>query len=377
MRVAVIQNVTLNDHRSVHSHNVACELQKREVTVDLILQKTDEDLQFVNRPYNLIQFPGETYSVTGQLQFMRHLLTHIKKESYDIIHAKNPFSSVLIPVLLRKSALIKSRVIYDMRGLWVDFGVHAGQFSPAAGKALNRVDTVVMHFCDHIIAISSELKWTLMMRGIPEEKITVITGSGVNIPEITGAPAENVKTLLGITGIIIGYVGTVSVSRQSDVLIKAFQHVQKHCKDCYLVLLGPEDGSVSNLVSQTKNVIHLETVPHEKAVSLMKSFDVAVAYHDRDVPIFNVAVPIKVLEYMAAGVPIVTTNHTMYKNVLVHRKTGYLTESDPEQFAQGIVTVLEDSYLQKYMVEQARKEVENYSIKALVDQLESLYERVY
>ena len=371
MKVALIQNVTLNDHRSVHSHNVACELQKRGIDVDLILQKTDEDLFFHDQPYRLIQLPGETYSVQGQITFMKASYNQIQEERYDIIHGKNPFSSVCAPLFLKRLGLIKSRIIYDMRGLWVDFGVHAGQFSPVLGTVLHAVDKTLMHLCDHVIAISSELEQVLISKGIPPRKVTTIPGSGVNIDEVEHILSEPLEDL-GISSPVTGYVGTVSASRQSDRLIEAFHHLLNHCKECHLVLVGPEDGTVSHLLSG-ENIHYLGVVPHRKALSLLKSFDVAVAYHDIDEPLFNVAVPIKILEYMAAGIPIVATTHAMYKNILVHRKTGYLTRSNPESFAQGILSVLKDELLQKSMVTQARMEVEKYSIQSLVDQLESLY----
>lgn len=368
----MMQNVTLNDHRSIHSHNVSCELQRRGFKVDLILQKTDQELQFRNIPYNLIQISGETYSMKGQLQFMKASYTTIREGSYDIIHAKNPFSSVLSPILLRKMHQIKSKIIYDMRGLWVDFGIHAGEFSPFTGKMLNALDTELMQLCDHVIAISPELKHVLVTRGIPLERITTIKGSGVNIEEIEKAVPEPLDQK--ISGILIGYIGTVSASRQSDKLIEAFQYVRKHCRDCHLVLIGPEDGTINNLFS-VKNVHYLGMVPHERAISFLKSFHVAVSYHDRDEPIFNVAVPIKILEYMAAGIPIVATTHAMYTNILDHKRTGYLTAPDPESFAQGILTVLDDTQLREFMARRAALEVEKYSIRSLCDQLESCYQK--
>ncbi len=372
MRIAILQNVTLNDHRSVHTHNVACELHKRGVRVDVILQKTDKPLQFTDRPYNLIHIPGETYSIPGQITFMKASLAVLKKRYYDIIHSKNPFSSVFSPLLLRTLRIIRSKIVYDMRGLWVDFGVHAGQFSPGMGKILNAIDGMMMHWCDHIITISPVLEQILISRGISPDTITTIKGSGVNIQEIEKLPSESVEDLLGISGTIIGYIGTISVSRHSDRLIHAFLKVRRQKKDCHLVLIGPEDGTVRHLFS-AKNVHWLGAVPNERALSLLKSFHLAVAYHDRVNPFFNVAVPIKILEYMAAGIPIVTTNHPMYSNILVHKKTGYLTPLTPERFAWGILTVLNSDELQKRLVDQARKEITHYSIQSLVDQLEVLY----
>jgi glycosyltransferase involved in cell wall biosynthesis len=373
MKVAIIQNVTLNDHRSVHSHNIARELQNRGYTVDVILQKTEEELQFTEQPYRLIQLPGKTYSVSGQIAFMKALPPILKRENYHIIHAKNPFSSVLIPIFLKKVNIVTSHVIYDIRGLWVDFGVHSHQFPPVLRPVLNGIDHILMHQCDHVIAISRELEGILLKRGIPADRITTIIGSGVNIEDIAQIPSKDIKQMYNIQGTVIGYIGTISASRQSDKLIKAFQHIRKHYKDCYLVLVGPEDGSVHNLITNTQNVIHLGYVPHQKAISLLKSFDLAVAYHDVEIPIFNVAVPIKVLEYMAAGVPVIATDHPMYQNILVHKKTGFLTQQNIHSFCQGVCTLLDDATLQKSLVEHAYKAVTQYSIKSLVDTLESIY----
>lgn len=369
VNIALIQNVTINDHRAIHIDSVARELVKRGHSIDVVLQKTTEEPQFSDIPYNLIELPGETYSVRGQIQFVVSSLRLLK--GHDIIHAKNPFSSVAAPAVLHTLRIIKSKVIYDMRGLWVDFGVYSGLFSPGLGKVLNVIDTTLMQLCDHVIAISPELNRILSQR-IPPEKITTITGSGVNIQEIEHITPESVHSL-GIDGVIIGYVGTVSAARHSDRLIEAFHHVRKQFKPCSLVLVGPEDGSVRELINHSEHVYHIGFVPHRKALALLKSFDVAVAYHDVENPIFDVAVPIKILEYMAAGIPVVATDHPMYRNVLAHKKTGYLTSQTPESFAEGILTVLEDSNLQRYMAEQTKQEVRKYSLESLVDQLELLY----
>jgi glycosyltransferase involved in cell wall biosynthesis len=305
---------------------------------------------------------------------MKALYSVLRKEPYDVIHAKNPFSSLLIPVLLKKMGAIPSRILYDMQGLWVDFGVHSHQFTPAMGTILNKIDYTLMQSCDHVITISSELKRALTTRGIPSDHMTAITGGGVDVKGIAQIPPEDVRQVAGIKGTIIGYIGTVSIHRHSDKLIKAFQHVTEHCKDCYLILIGPEDGTVRKLILKTRNVIYLGYIPYKRAISLLKSFDLAVAYHDVEAPIFNVAVPQKVPEYMAAGVPIVATDHPMYQNVLTHKKTGFLTQQNPHKFGEGICTLLDDTELQHLLRDHALKEVGSYSTQSLVDELESVYQ---
>lgn len=365
IKVGMIQNVTLNDHRSVYSHNAACELRKRGVEADLILQKTHEPLQYTHRPYRLLQVPGQTYSVRGQIQFVTGSLPVVKRGSYDIVHAKNPFSSVFSPVVLKEMGAIRSKIIYDMRGLWIDFGILSGKIPSYLGPFLKKMESLLMGRCDHLIAISPKLKEILCSQGMEEERISVI-GETVDIKAVEAVkPSEKGDSNL------IGYVGTISISRQSDKIIEAFKKLKR--KDTKLVMVGPvmEPSFFKSLVRE--NIVLTGFLPQEKAFQMMKSFDVAVAYHDTDHPVYNVAVPIKILEYMAAGIPVVATNHCMYKNILDNGRTAILTGKNPEDFALGMTYLLDNPDEAQKLANAARAEVKKHSIERLIDELESIY----
>lgn len=369
MKVCIIQNVTLNDHRSVYSHNVACELVRRGMDVDVVLQKTEEELQYKERPYNLLQIPGGTYSIPGQLQFIVHSLRILKENRYDIVHAKNPFSSLFSAVLLKNMGRIPSRVIYDVRGLWIDFGVMSGKIPPYLGRSLWRVEAGLMERCDHVVAISPTLKKVLQERGVKND-IAVVFGDGVDIKRIEkiGAAGKekgkgNVKT--------VGYLGTISVARQSEKIIEAFKKLRMD--DAQLVMVGPVgEPHLFETLARGHNIVLTGFMPQEKAFALVKSWDVVVSYHDVDLPVYNVAVPTKVFEYMACGVPIVATDHQMYRNVLDER-TAVLTAQNPEDFARGIEFVLENHERAREMAERARSEVEKYSIEKVTEQVMEVY----
>lgn len=371
MNVGIIQNVSLNDHRSVHSHNVACELQKRGINVDLILQKTDDTLQYKIRPYKLVQLSGKTYSIPGQLQFVTALFPVIARGNYDIIHAKNPFSSIFSAIILKKARMIQSKIIYDLRGLWIDFGVMSKRISPQLGPVLKRTEHVLLTGCDHIITISPILKEVLHSQGIDGKKITAVFGNGIDIngiESITPAKKSEITT--------VGYIGTISVTRQSDKIIKAFKSIQT--KDVHLIMIGPvvEPAVFKEIVSDCDNITLMGFLPQGEAFKYLKSFDIVLSYHDVDDPVYNVAVPNKIFEYMAAGVPIVTTNHCMYTNILENGKTAVLTEQNPEDFARGIQYLLDNYDAAKKMAQRARSVVEKHSITSVVDQLESLYKEL-
>jgi len=385
-RVAIVQNVTINDHRMIHIDGVSRELVKRGYEVEVFIQESDEEPQFRNRSYKTTWLPGDTYSMMGQLRFTYNLLRKLKKNAYDIVHAKNPFSSVF-PALLLRPIGGKAKIIYDVRGLWIDFGIFSGRISStsyALVPVLNKLDTLCMNKADEVISISHELKDILVKRGVEKRKIYVIVGDGVDFQKAKQAKKKEIRDVLSIDGKVIGYVGSIGKARSSERIVEAFEIVKKQTDlKANLVMMGSinEDYKdyLQKLIRQKKVedcVFLTGFVPHDEVLEYMKSFDVAVAYHEGDFQFYNVAVPTKILEYMATGRGIVTTNHKMYRNLLTHGKDAYLTEQNPKAFADGIIRILENDELSKRLSKNAQITAEKHSFEKITDKVEKVYESV-
>ena len=378
MRVALVQNITVVDHRMVHIDNVARELTSRGHHVDVIVNNSSQRIMMTSCPYKIISIPGETYSIFGQIRFVYNLYKLLRKEKYEIIHSKNPFSSVF-PALLNKA---HSKVIYDIRGLWIDFAVHAGYIPKQLKRILNYIDILCMKKVHAVIAISQEMKKILVERGVDDSKILVIVGAGVNTR--TRSDLKDVKDYLDISGRIIGYVGTISRSRSSDQIIQAFSILRKQSHfDTHLVLVGPfSDGEekyfrkLTNSMQLTNYISFTGFLPHELVLQLLTSFDVVIAYHEHDLPIYNVAVPTKILEYLSAGCAIVTTDQKMYQNILTNNKDAILTTQNPHAFANGILSVLNNPEISQKLKTNALQTAQKYSIESIVDSIEYMYEKL-
>ncbi|MFX0205628.1 MAG: glycosyltransferase family 4 protein [Candidatus Hodarchaeota archaeon] len=378
MRVALVQNITVYDHRMVHIDNVARELTSRGHHVDVIINNSSQSIIMTSCPYKIISLPGETYSIFGQIRFVYNLYKLLRKEKYEIIHSKNPFSSVF-PALLNKA---HSKVIYDIRGLWIDFAVHAGYIPKQLKKILNHIDIFCMKKVHAVIAISQEMKKILAERGVDDSKIMVIVGAGVNTG--TRSDVKDVKDYLDISGRIIGYVGTISRTRSSDQIIQAFSILRKQSHfDTHLVLVGPFSEGEEKYFRKLTNSMQLKNyisftgfLPHELVLQLLTSFDVVIAYHEHDLPIYNVAVPTKILEYLAAGCAIVTTDQKMYQNVLTNNKDAILTAQNPQAFANGILSVLNNPEISRKLKTNALQTAQKYSIESIVDSIEYMYEKL-
>jgi len=383
-KVAIVQNVSINDHRMVHTDGIGRELVKRGYDVEVVIQESGEKCQFENLPYELFCLPGDTYSIAGQLIFARNLFRLLRGKEYDIVHGKNPFSSVL-PALLLKKVGGRAKTIYDVRGLWVDFGVHAKRIPKAIASWLGWLDGFCMNRVDRVIAISHELRDVLVRRGVAEGNIEVIVGDGVDLLKARSVKVKDVRDVFGFDGKVVGYVGSIGRARCSERIIEAFEVVKEEADfDVSLVMMGPfpdefEAEYFQNLVEKKRlegAVFFTGYVSHDEAIGYMKSFDVAVAYHEGDFEFYNVAVPTKVLEYMATGRSIVATDHRMYRNLLTHGVDGYLTEQNPKAFAEGVLYLLENDELSERLSKNAQRTAEKYSFEKVTDEVEKVYESV-
>lgn len=379
MRIAIIQNVTKTDHRMVYTDGIARKLVQRGIKVDVIIQKSKDENQFEKPIYNVIELKGETYSLKGQLRFMYELAKYLKNEKYDVIHAKNPFSSTLAPILYRLFGR-RFTLIYDIRGLWADFMEEVKGNKSLWIPLIKRIDINCMNLCDGIITMSDELAYILQKRGVNQDKIRVIMSDGADISKIRKLSPINLIEKHQLKPPILGYVGSVAMGRRSHKIIEAFKQVANEIPDARLVMIGPIYGEENikkfideiNLSDKVLLLGYLEK--HDEVLRYCKSFDVALAYHDKNLPSFNVMVPIKLIEYLACGRPIVATDHKAHKNLLKHGFNAFLTKQDPESYAEGIISVLRNPKLSAEISSNALQSAEKYDFQIIADQTMDFYD---
>ncbi|MBD3234218.1 MAG: glycosyltransferase, partial [candidate division Zixibacteria bacterium] len=131
----------------------------------------------------------------------------------------------------------------------------------------------------------------------------------------------------------IGYYGLVRDWFDFEMLRDVFI---KH-PEWSLVLVGPCDTDTS-LISDLPNVHLLGSRPYEKLPTYLKGFDVCLIPY-RDIEITRNANPLKLLEYMASGKPIVCAD---LPSVYPY-KDGLLIAKTISEFEEGIRTSLDEN----------------------------------
>lgn len=161
---------------------------------------------------------------------------------------------------------------------------------------------------------------------------------------------------------IIVFVGALRPWHGLDVALTALASLPAPAR---LVVAG--DGPVradleqrSKELGVAERVDWLGPVPHERVPAVLAAADVAIAPYPA-LTDFAFS-PLKVVEYLAAGVPVVASNIGQLGATLAHGAHGQLvTPGDPSELAAAIASVLADPTAHRAIARAARAEVMGHS----------------
>ncbi|MGA1863746.1 MAG: glycosyltransferase [bacterium] len=217
--------------------------------------------------------------------------------------------------------------------------------------------------CDLVLATSKELCLKKERKG----KKPVLLPHGVDFDHFRSGYREDKmpETLRGIPKPIIGFFGTISPWLDFDLMID----MANARPDWSFVFLGPADTDIKDL-AKFGNVYFVGKVPYEALPEYAVAFDVAT------IPFLvnelTVSVnPLKILEYLACGLPVVTTN---LPEIRKFSDLVYIADG-PLDFIENIKRALSENSekLKARRIEEARK----HSWGSVAENFSLLIEKLY
>jgi len=183
--------------------------------------------------------------------------------------------------------------------------------SPAAQERVRVIERGMLERADIVIAATPQIyepfqRWGGKVHLVPD---------GVDYDfysQASGQAGPVSPRVSHIKGPIIGYLGTVDPWSDFELLLRLAQRRPQWS----LVLVGPdrlgrndnrERRQFQHLVSLA-NVHHLGWVDSSELHSVCRSFDVALVPYETDSPRHRYTMPSKLLQYLAMGKPIVSTD---------------------------------------------------------------------
>ncbi|CAN5787805.1 glycosyltransferase family 4 protein [soil metagenome] len=246
-------------------------------------------------------------------------------------------------------------------------------------RAQRIIENGIFKTADKIVANSEAVKNYLISEGINENKITVIY-NGLDLerlkPETTDR--EKICDALNLpTDEKIKFITLVANLRHKvknqKLFLQAAKKISNEFPDAHFVLAG--EGELKSELENLANELKIAETTHfiGRCTKIPELLFVSCA---GVLTSFNEGFSNSILEYMAAGKPVVATNVGGASEAIIENETGFLIDSnDDEALANRLIELLKDEQKAKSFGEKGKQIAgEKFSLDAQLKKTLELYE---
>jgi glycosyltransferase involved in cell wall biosynthesis len=308
-----------------------------------------------------------------------------RRTRHDVIHAHH-YEGLLIALANRAALHRDVPIVYDAHTL---LSTELPFYRLALPRSLSRrlgdrLDETLPSRADHVVAVGESIEARLVRAGVPASRVTVVP-NGVESERFGTAddPSPEAGRRLVFAGNLAAYQGI-------EYLLEAFRLVREHFRDVRLRLVveplstdGPDRRSHGG---ESRSLRRVES--RARALGVGDAIDIRSANFEglpEELAMAQIAlnpradcdgVPLKLLNYMAAGRAIVSFASS--GRCLDNEVTALLVpDGDVAAFARAIARLLEDPTLAREIGQRARREAERaHAWSRAAERVEAVYESV-
>ena len=246
-----------------------------------------------------------------------------------------------------------------------------------------RVQRVAYSLAHHVVANSQAVRQVLIADGVPAQKVSVIY-NGLDLKRLAPQTFSRAETL-GLLGLdsetdpprrFISIVANMRHEvKDHRMFLRAARRVVEVVPDAAFLLAG--EGELTDSLRE----LAAELGIHERTYFLGRCERVAELLSVSEICVLSSKAEgfsNSILEYMAAGRPVVATNVGGAAELIREGETGYLVPAgDDEMMAARLIDLLRDPNRSRMMGDAGKRIVEEqFSCEAQLSRTEDLYERL-
>lgn len=320
------------------------------------------------RGLNYCEIP-ERYKVDPRV--LPALRDIVLRHDINLIHAHD-YKTDLFAFLIGKWLWRKRIALISTAHAWVMLGPR--------GNLYRRLDLALMRRFDHLIAVSRATKREMIEGGVPAEKITVVHNAIDTLAWGPGRVTGRFRETHGLQEAfpVIGYVGRLTPEKDLETWLRVAARIREASPCARFVLVGEGRGhaertrleELTRLLGIADRVLFAGY--HASLQEVYAAFDVFFLSSLRE------GLPNSILEAMAMGVPVVTTDVAGAKELVVDGKTGFvLPQRDVVGLSRTLLRLVGDQALRTAMGQAGRERVEReFCFTRRLRIVEDLYEGI-
>ncbi len=275
------------------------------------------------------------------------LLTAIGTPS-DVVVASVP-SMALSLVGVIAAGLHGARFVLDVRDLYWLYARDLGRVPAGVANSAEMVLSWAMREADVVTCTTPEQASYLAARE-PAARRVMVAANGVDDEFFASVSPSSAGTDRSGGQLRVTYAGLVGYAQGLGVLVEAARELPPDHWEVIIAGDGPERAQLQQRASQLglHHVRFLGYITADALIELYRSSDVLYTQL-RSLPAMATAMPTKVLDYLAAGRPVVFGGNGPGARVLSHSGAGIVINPDEPSLVLAALRRLEDPILRATM----------------------------
>ncbi|WP_353661140.1 glycosyltransferase family 4 protein [Hydrogenimonas sp. SS33] len=260
--------------------------------------------------------------------------------------------------------------IFELRDLWPESIKTVGAMKQGAAiELLEKIELGLYRSCDRVVAVTEAFRKNLISRGIPADKIDVVTnGSNMELFH-PREPNRELLRQLGLEGkFVVGYIGTHGMAHSLDFVVKSLKTVEED-PDIHFLFIG--DGAMKESVVEQarkldlRNVTFLNPVSKEEVPRYLSIVDLSLAPLKKS-DTFKTVIPSKIFEASAMRKPTLLGVEGQAREILEKYGAGLAFEPENrEDFIDKLYRLKNDKALYKKAQEGCEELARDFDRKRL------------
>jgi len=252
---------------------------------------------------------------------------------------------------------LHNRVVVDLREIYEDrSSAFPVVLQPSIRKLLRFVFRLLSKFTDQIIHVSEAR----------QAHYSYLLKPGIVVspfPELEYYPNHSLDNDKSEVKVV--HAGGLRWFYASDQFIESIPMVLEQAPNVKFIVIGGITSKMNNIqlvnnLIDGGNLILIPRISHEEVIEILLQSDIGISLVLPIDQTHILAMPRKLFEYLAAGLPVVAADMPTLRDVIISSACGVLVDpSSPKSIANGILQLVSNQDLRKQLGENGRRGCED------------------
>ncbi len=241
--------------------------------------------------------------------------------------------------------VFRRKIFFDYRDEWEDHVISTSKSGiyRTSYRILKRIMTWCYFHSKIVITVTQPFAQSLYSRGVTNLRI-VSNGADLSVFKPHDQITARKKIGLNPDDLVFIFCGTIGLYYRLDVVVNALQKLKSDGCVAKLLLLG-DGGDLKKIMNLAKEIqiedqiLFLGTKKDKSELAeLICSADIGLIPYDSN-PLWKNSIPVKALEYLACGIPIIATAYedALISTLIRDNNVGF---TSPPEDSEGLAQVM-------------------------------------